>query len=718
MFINIKRRNAATGTDVIVGPGPIADPISWRLTRRLDRAGSGTFTMAATDTRQGIIQPKRIAEAFAVMDRQNENALVTQGAFIIDQVERQADTDGGHTLTVSGDDLLRELANRSVGELECIEEDVRVPDWPAYGWAPELVAAITDNNPATFHDVKMDTGSMWYCGDNASFSRARFYFQSFNRTPCDMTVQYLSNSGVWTSLNITDETAVENANGEMVTWARSGDFVWDVPIDWGPYAHNGVTGWWVRWQPNADMMAAVYLAEFRVVMVSATSAALTKIMSCAPAGWGLDEFMHTRTSKAVNLIFQGESVLAALVRLAEVTGDHFRLVEGRLLQWLYEDDLNQPSVVRLVGKVDPVRGDQYGVAVITGLQFVQDTYPLVSRIYAYGAGTGANRISLAETTRSAPTGYTLNKAQNYLKRDSAETQYDRSDLWQTFQDIKPRTNGSVDRITAANALFDAVYEMLKRSGNPYNYACDIKLAQCWQTLYPGQRVRVVWHEWRNGQHVVDIDRDMLILESTTEVDQAGVRTVAIKTATIDRWPDTSALMMVRALEQLRHMGSDTYATEDYVAAQVTAGMADGALIEVRDAQNVPILRAERETSSAEFGPATTPHIEYVDGVVYIGGVSVGDLVASAGLGVDSIRTEAPIYQVATRDRVIIANDAGRVLLPDPTVVRGRVYTVKALTDKVVVTQYASEMIDGEVSQTLNTYDAITVVSDGSNWHII
>ena len=52
---------------------------------------------------------------------------------------------------------------------------------------------------------------------------------------------------------------------------------------------------------------------------------------------------------------------------------------------------------------------------------------------------------------------------------------------------------------------------------------------------------------------------------------------------------------------------------------------------------------------------------------------------------------------------------------------GRVYYIKKLgtTANVIIDGNSSETIDGATTSTLTTqYESITVISDGSNWHII
>ena len=43
-----------------VGDGPLASITSWRVTKRMDRAGTFEFTLPATDPNADQVQPRRV----------------------------------------------------------------------------------------------------------------------------------------------------------------------------------------------------------------------------------------------------------------------------------------------------------------------------------------------------------------------------------------------------------------------------------------------------------------------------------------------------------------------------------------------------------------------------------------------------------------------------------------------------------------------------------
>ena len=97
------------------GDGPITTASEWQSLRRLDGAGTFAFTMPASDPRSNLLGNKRVARCWS-----ERNGVIKEvGAGIIDQIEIAPGEPT--TLRVRGDDLLRELANRTVGDLELFQ---------------------------------------------------------------------------------------------------------------------------------------------------------------------------------------------------------------------------------------------------------------------------------------------------------------------------------------------------------------------------------------------------------------------------------------------------------------------------------------------------------------------------------------------------------------------------------------------------------------------
>ena len=149
------------------------------------------------------------------------------------------------------------------------------------------------------------------------------------------------------------------------------------------------------------------------------------VMAFAPPPWDINQEIATHTS--VYAAFDGESVLAALTRIGEKIGEHWRIDPGRIVTWLSQAGDFHSSGVRAVQHVfDPVSAETADeIAVIRSLEEESDTADLVTRIYPRGSGNGGVTLTLAAITDSAPAGYTVNATENYVERDDAVAAYGR-----------------------------------------------------------------------------------------------------------------------------------------------------------------------------------------------------------------------------------------------------------------------------------------------------
>lgn len=271
------------------------------------------------------------------------------------------------------------------------------------------------------------------------------------------------------------------------------------------------------------------------------SAALTAIGALAPAGWSFtpavspdNDYIYAR--------YGGESVLSALVHLAERTQTHFYGSTGRTLVFT---STFASSGVRAIQATDDLAPE---TCAIVSLNRTVDTNDLLTRITPYGSGQGQARLTLAATSRAAPTGYVLNAASNYIEHTASTTAYGLVNYPEVeFKDIGPISNTDADMQAAANMLFDAALEELKRRSTLASQETySLTIAGCSQLLRPLQTIRLVYRDVAQG---IDINDDLYILEATWEVDESGVRTTNLVVSTNDRWPISDAVAAAeRAVE--------------------------------------------------------------------------------------------------------------------------------------------------------------------------
>lgn len=262
------------------------------------------------------------------------------------------------------------------------------------------------------------------------------------------------------------------------------------------------------------------------------SAALTAIGALAPNGWTFtpaaspdNDYIYAR--------YGGESVLGALIHLAERTQTHFYRSTNRTL--VFTSDFASSGVRAIQARGDLVPE----TCAIIGLRRTVDTHDLLTRITPYGSGQGAARLTLAATSRTAPAGYTLDAANNYIEADAAKVTYGLVDHPEVeFKEITPISNTDADLEAAADMLFDAALEELRRRSTLASQETyTLNIAGCSQLLQPMQTIRVVY---RSAAQNVDINAELCILEATWEVDESGIRTSRLVVSTDDRWPESDA----------------------------------------------------------------------------------------------------------------------------------------------------------------------------------
>lgn len=273
------------------------------------------------------------------------------------------------------------------------------------------------------------------------------------------------------------------------------------------------------------------------------AAALSAVAGYAPAGW---TFTPDPAPPVADIYgrFNGESVLAAVIKIANKTRSHFYRGTGRSL--VYANTF-APSGVRAIA-AGP--GDLAAeTCAITRLQETRDSFEQITRIYPRGSGNGDVQLTLKATTRTAPAGYTLNKAQNYIQDDAAVAQYGVLEEFVEWREIAPVENTASDIRAAANQLFDeALGELARRSLGADILSYDLTLAGCATLLRPMQSLRVVYRDVVSG---LDIDRALNILEATWEVGPDGVQTTGVVVTTADRWPRGESGAVADSLTQGR-----------------------------------------------------------------------------------------------------------------------------------------------------------------------
>jgi hypothetical protein len=266
------------------------------------------------------------------------------------------------------------------------------------------------------------------------------------------------------------------------------------------------------------------------------AAAVAAVAAAVATGWT----MAAASSPANNYIygrFAGESVLAALVAVADKTQTHFYRSGPRTLTFA---SAFSASGVRAIQAQDDLSSD---TCAIVELAESVETFDLLTRIVPLGSGNGETRLTLAATSRTAPAGYTLNKPANYIEHDASVLAFGVIDSpWIEFKDVRPVSNTDADLQAAADMLFDqALKQLTRRAVDMQAATYQVSLAGCARLLRPLQTLRLVYRDLGAG---IDVDQDVNILAATWQVTADGVQTTDVELSTSDLWPqnDTAAVV--------------------------------------------------------------------------------------------------------------------------------------------------------------------------------
>jgi len=513
-----------------LGQGPVFTATEWRHVARLSRAGSISFSLPASDPRAALIETKRVARCYTVVNGQ----VVEVGAGIIDSVTLQ---EGGieTALTVDGDDLLRELTYRPVLFLSVSGAAEGAPT--AVVHIASTVTNLTnayDGNDGTFNTVvALQTGEYIYVRRPVPFSSVRWVLGTQkNGTATALQAQYFAVWGGWESISLTDGT---DSGG--TTLAQNGTVSWTQPADWQKDTADLYT---MRFYVGANL-TAVDFAEAYVSVPDISATDVSDVMALAPSGWTLaGSPYYSDTADGTRVDFEGETVLAALVKISELSGEQFRIGDGREVEWLRTD--TEASGIRATNYVaDGVAAESNpNICLIESFEEVRDSYQQASRIYVYGKDW---LPTLAFATAVMPSGYTMNAAQGYIEKTGATPTIHRV---MQFEVDYPEDTSAESLELMSNELARAGLAWLQDFSEVQTFY-RLSITRLQAVLKPAETLRVQYRKIVDGYVVADIDADFVILEAETAVDANGIRTVGLSVASVSRWPQSDSEIIAEKL---------------------------------------------------------------------------------------------------------------------------------------------------------------------------
>ena len=513
-----------------LGDGPVFTATEWRHVARLSRAGAISFSLPASDPRAALIQTKRVARCRTVVN----GSVVDVGAGIIDSVTLQ---EGGieTLLTVEGDDLLRELTYRPVLFLSLSDVGEGAPT--AVVHVASSVTNLTnayDDDEGTSNTVTLQTGEYIYVRRSVPFSSVRWVLGTQkNSTVTALQAEYFAAWGGWETISLTDGTDSGGA-----TLAQNGAISWAEPADWQKDTPDLYT---MRFYVGANL-TAVDLAEAYVSVPDLSPTDVSDVMALAPSGWssaGTPYYSDTAAGTAVD--FEDESVLAALVKISELSGEQFRLGDGREVEWLRTD--TEASGIRATNYIaDGVAAESNpNICLIESFEEVQDSYQQASRIYVYGTDW---LPTLAHATASMPSGYTImTTTDGYIEKTGATPTIHRV---LQFEVDYPDDTSAKSLELMSNELARAGLAWLQDFSEAQKYY-RLSVNRLQAVLKPAETLRVQYRKIVDGYVVADIDADFVVLEAETVIDANGIRTVGLSVASVSRQPQSDSEIIAERL---------------------------------------------------------------------------------------------------------------------------------------------------------------------------
>lgn len=522
-----------------LGSGPITSATAWDFAPALSRAGSFAFSMPAADPKAALIVKHRVVHCFSLDT--STGSVQERGVGVINHIEFEAGQPD--MIHVSGSDLARELTYRVVPSLVQIDESqlsagiYQVAEFDGTYFS-DLPNAYDDDG-GTYETVTLDNSNPDFLYIGFDTIEAAIYFDLSQANSNGGTLRgtyWIGNA--WVNLPIEDYTN---------NFSSSGKVEWQPQPDWavGGVLGGGGAKYWIRLY-TLTTTSALQIDEVYIVEQSAVSTDIDSIMDEAPAGWSLETATwYDSTEDGSYLELADESVLAMLVKTAEMSGEHFRVV-GREVQWM-RTDTPDSGVVAIGGVVfDPVAVEgNVNVALITSLRAVEDSYEELSRVYPYGAGNGTARVTLEHCTESAPSGYTLSTASNYIEKTSASPEIHRVVY---FDEVRFIGHSADAHEMGSNQLYRAALAHLRANEVPTFY--ELSVVKLDQQLLPGDTIRVIYRGVVDGSVYKEIDADLIVLSPALRIDASGLRTVKLLVATVNRMPASDDEVLARELDRV------------------------------------------------------------------------------------------------------------------------------------------------------------------------
>jgi hypothetical protein len=251
---------------------------------------------------------------------------------------------------------------------------------------------------------------------------------------------------------------------------------------------------------------------------------LEALLALVSDDWQID----TAETAKILVTFNAVNILRAVRDIAQKYGKHFRLGDGKVIQYGPMGDLLGLRLIQVERSTSQL-DENDNVALIERLNIQYTSESQANWIEPLGGGEGANILTLQQSTRNDP--YFVQSTSSpggalvyYLSDTASVTNYGRKVRVITFKDIVPISASPTDVLNASNALYDAAAAWLQRNSVPQTvYGCTVRKVK--KTVRPGQRVRVVYSGWayleEQATRWIDLNDDLWVISVTENLGEDG-----------------------------------------------------------------------------------------------------------------------------------------------------------------------------------------------------
>ena len=249
----------------------------------------------------------------------------------------------------------------------------------------------------------------------------------------------------------------------------------------------------------------------------------------------------TGTTNGGYIDLQGESIIEALGKAQQQSGEHWRITRlappVRRISWLNEPDYYQHNSTNITLKKSPA-GDPLSidndplVGKIISLKQTQKQEDIVTRLYVTGGGLGSGAWGLQDATITPDAGFSYVTSSDLVINTALELSHPQVERVVNFPSIAPQDTSTTAKQSASNALYRAAHAyLLARRGVNRHYTIKCITHS---NPKPYQWVIVDFNMTIDGDYVIFLNEPLLIQDVAHEVGADGVRYTTLQCTAYDR----------------------------------------------------------------------------------------------------------------------------------------------------------------------------------------